>query len=195
MPSDMVQAIGDLIKSGNADNEPTQLKAEPIEVVEVYNEFKHLFNNKARRTLNNRVHSLLHQYNQPMDETARLFVILGKLGIESAKRQMSLGNLNFIRKFDVMYFFGSRASREKVGDALTKVINAINIVADLGYTKSSLLPLGILKIRELPPSTLEDFIVVSYITLTEEGKNYVDSCDLKNMLFAEGGVPKYVENQ
>jgi hypothetical protein len=193
MPSAITQAIGNLIKSGNADNEPQTLTTPgQITVIDVYPQLQHLFNKNAQKTLNNKIFNMIHQYNELTDEVetrGKLMSLLYKLKIESVEDKLS-----YVRKCDVVFFFGSTVdSKDKLPLALDKVINALNKVADLGYTKGTMLPLGVVKLDFLDPCT-DKWVVISYVTLTDVGKKYVDQ-NMPNMLFEEGGIPHNLENQ
>lgn len=195
MQSDVAQAVADLIKSGNANNEPASLTVGAIPQTDLYQLFKSYFSDKAQKTLDNRSQHLIYQYNEPADPKNRLAYLLGNLGIKSA-----IGHgYQWIRKYDKVYFFGSRCGKDQIVDAVDKVISAVNLVAGLDFTKAALLPLSVIQICTYNENghgyhTTGDFVVLSYVTLTEDGVKYVKT-NLPNMLFEEGGVPARVEDQ
>jgi hypothetical protein len=189
MPSGISEALHDLIKSGNADNEPAVLSRETFVTIDIFPHFAHLFTPKALETLNNQTNSVLHQYNEVVkDPPNNLKSLLTKLGLKS-----TIDKVDWVRKADLVHFFGSTAKEEDLAKAIEKVILAVNEVADKGFTKVSLLKLSVIPFAAQPDMERE-FAVVSYISLDKAGEEYVEN-NLKNMVFPEGGVPVKVEQQ
>jgi hypothetical protein len=191
MRSEIAQAVESLIKSGNADNEPQRLSVPgQLQVLDIYPHMRHLFSPAAQLTLNNVTNNTIYQYNEACMETPedKLVHLLAKLSLKSSETKA-----NYIRKADVVRYFGSLAStQEQIPQAVEKIISTINTVADLGFTKATLYGLGIVQI--FPEPLKQEYIVFSYVTLTETGKIYAET-NLKNMLTEEGAIPKRVEDQ
>lgn len=186
------QAVENLIKRGDADNEPLTLSTPgKLQFLDLYPQVRHLFSDKATQTLDNQTYSMYHQYDVqlvevPQDAVAHL---LYKVGVKSSEKYVK-----YLRRADAVYSFGSFAvGKDSATKAVEKIISTVNTVANMGFTKATLYPLGILKLN-LDDPTREEYVVVSYVTLTEEGKKYVDD-NMPKMLAEEGAIPNKVEDQ
>lgn len=187
---DISQALSDLISSGNVDSDPTYM-VPGFKVSDIYPIFKHRFNEKALKTLENRTHNQIYEYNDEIP-AGKSLVILGKLGLKSCKK-FTNGDALYTRKIDCVRFIASRTTKDKLHTAVEKVIATVNHLADKGFTKASLMQLGVLEIMPIDRPEKE-FIVLSYITLTEKGYKYVQN-QLPNMFVEEAGIPKRIEDQ
>jgi hypothetical protein len=168
MQSGIAHAIQDLIKNGNPTN-PT----EPyFDVVNAYPIVKHLFNEKAVKTLENKTVHLVYQYKEYIGPKGldKVVALLAHLGVG---KNIKI-DLDWIRKADLVYTFGFTYYQKDTEIALNKIVSAINTVADLDFTKASMMPLGILKLMPTEGELEEKLCVFSYVSLTESGKQYVD---------------------
>lgn len=180
----IAQALNDLIKSGKTD-EPTTLSAPGFNMVDIYPIFEHSFNEKAKATFAKKADSLIFQYNEKYPQGAILH-LLGKLELKTCKQFKDEVNV-YIRKFDKVCFMASRATKDKLPEAIEKVIAAVNDVADKDFTKAYMVQLGVL---ELMPVDLPEpeYVVISYITLTDKGEAYA-KLHHADVLINEGGIP------
>ena len=189
MPSDIVLAINALIKSGKQEGDP--LNFPTFETIDIYPVFEHAFSEKAKVTLSHKTDSLIHQYNRPVHGASHL-VMLGKLGVKScADFKDKDPKEMWVRDFDKVNFIGNSATKEKLPLAIENVIKTINDVADRGFTKAHLVQLTIVPFA-VANSIDQEFGVVSYITLTREGEDYVTK-NMPNMILKEGYTPTKVE--
>jgi hypothetical protein len=195
MQSEIAQAVNDLIKSGEPDIEKLLLAGPTLTVEDIYPHFKHLFSPIALLTMNNKGRDLLYQYNRPIGQTTMLVDLLAKLGLKQPSALVTAGHprIEHVRDIDIVMFFGSRAEKSKLDKAIEKVILTINDVASKGFTKVSLLQLGLLKLTT-HPNMEQQFIVLSYVSMTKAGEEYVKQYH-NGMTFPEGGVPARVEYQ
>lgn len=84
-------------------------------------------------------------------------------------------------------------SGANVSRVVMKVIDTVNHVASMGFTRASLAELGLLEI-ESPDRPEREYVVMSYITLTPTGEQYVE-VSMPNMFTREGELPTRVEDQ
>jgi len=183
------QAIDALIRSGKEEGDPLTLPA--FQQLDIYPMFEHAFSDKAKKTMSLKTDSLLHQYNEPLD-SAYILTMLGNLGLKTCARYKGLNPVDmYIRKTDLIHFVASRAIKDKLPIAINKVIATVNDVADNGFTKVCLVQLSV--IETVPIDLPEpEFIVISYISLTEKGSQYVVQ-NWPDMFIPEGGIPQRVK--
>jgi hypothetical protein len=160
-----------------------------FEMTDIYPIFKGYFNEKAIKALENKTEHLVHQYNEKLPEWLRL---LGKLNLKSCEYYKDIdADQLYVRKADLVHFAVARAGIEKLDVAINRVINSVNHVADMGFTRAALVPFSILKIY--PPDRPEpDFLVISYVTLSQKGSTYVKN-NMKNVFVEEGGITERIE--
>lgn len=199
MPSGITLAIRDLIKSGNADKEPATLTVHAgFDIQDIYPLMKHLFNPQAVATLENKTHSMIHQFAEYVgpkgfENFHKVESLMEKLGLRSVQKQYTLTGDWWVRNCDKVNLFGSTCSLETMPKAVEKVIVAINDVASRGFTKASLMSLGVMQFLPVDKPDPQ-YLVLSYITLTQAGEQYVAQ-NMPKMTFYEGGIPERVENQ
>jgi hypothetical protein len=190
MRSGMVQALGDLIKSGNTDEGSAPSYTVPgFQVDNIYPIFKNYFNADAQKAFSIKAHGLIHQRDVVII-TPGLGNLLKKLGLKSCE---NYGEGLRRREIDMVQFCGSRSDRANVYKSVEKVIAAINDLAARGYITASLMELGVLPLAAMDKPE-SDYVVLSYVALTQAGTAYM----LQNMpkMFAnEGQVPERFEDQ
>lgn len=191
MQSDDIRSmVKDLIKNGKFNETPTYFHPE-FKSTDIYDIFKHRFNEKAVATLENKTHQLIYQYNKQI-QPAKIFYVLWKFGLKSCAA-FGDPDQQYVRAFDVVRFVGSRAIKDKLPEAIDKVINTVNWCADQGFTKAAMVKLDIVEF--MPVSRAEpEYAVVSYITMTEKGYEAAKQF-LPNMFHEECGPIKQVEDQ
>jgi hypothetical protein len=188
MSSEIVQAVNALIKSGNDEGIPLTLPN--FQVGDIYSIFEHLFTEKAKISIAKHTPNLIYQYNERTYNTD-LCTILGKLGLKTCREYKDGSSVNFIRACDIVHYAASRATKNNLYKAVEKVIAAVNHVAEKDFTKASLVKLSTIQVRPIDSAELE-YVVVSYITLTKEGADYVKN-NMSDVFVAEGMLPLRVE--
>jgi hypothetical protein len=162
-------------------------------MVDVYSIFSHSFSSKAKETLDKKAEQLVYQYNEE-DKAGRVKRLLGRLGLNSCVAYKDLNpDEMWQRKFDSVHFVSSKATKEQLPKAIEKVIATVNHVADKGFTKASMVQLSVLETRDVSKAE-SHFIVLSYITLTTKGADYVKQ-HMPKMFVVEGGIPYTVDEQ
>lgn len=190
MRSDMVQALSDLIKSGDADTEGTITHTIPgFKVDNVYPIFKHYFNQEAQKAFATKAMSLIHQ-REIVVITPGLGNLLKKLGLKSCQ---NLGDGYSRRELDMVSFCASMADRANVHKSVEKVITAVNDLAARGYITASLMELGVLALAPVDKPE-PDYVVISYVALTQAGQAYVKQ-NMPKMFVDEGSTAERFENQ
>src|ERR1035437_10154774 len=127
MSSEIVRAIYALIKSGKEEGNPLTLPG--FNTIDIYPMFERAFSEKAKATLNVKADNLLHQYNRKQYEGPML-IMLGKLGLKSCTDYAKLDHKDmWVRDFDLVHFASLRATKDKLPQAIEKVIATVNRVA------------------------------------------------------------------
>lgn len=186
----------DLIKSGNANKEgPGSYTMPGFTVENIYPIFKHCFNTKAATALNTKSNTgMLHQYNEMVGPTP-IIELMSKLGVKSCKAALDSGTMGYLRKIDKVNYIASRCTMKTMPKAVERVIATVNHLADKDFCKASMMELGV--IRFVKVNEIEDhFAVLSYLTLTQAGENYVAASQvISKMMVKEGDVPNNIEEQ
>lgn len=181
-------ALRDLIRSGKTDTNPVY-GGPQFNTVDIFPIFRHSFSEKALRSLDNKANSIIYQYNKTL-LTPGLGKLLSKLNLKTCK-DMEHGF--YVRRYDKVECIASRAIKDKLHQAVEKVINTVNHLADKDFTRASLTPLSVLETHPVSRSEPE-YIVLSYITLTERGVQYTMQ-NLAKMFAPEGSIVTAVEEQ
>ena len=190
MPSEIAQAISALIRSGRVDNQPTY-SIPGFKTVDIYPIFEHAFTEKAKLTLTTKTNNLVYQYNNKVP-SAHVLVLLSKLNLKTcAMYKGVVADDMYVRAFDLVHFVASRATKDKLPKAIEKVISVINDVAEKDFTKASMLQLSVIELMETSSLELE-YVVISYITLTDKGSKYVEQ-HMPDMFVKEGEIPARIE--
>lgn len=188
MRSEIAQAVDALIKSGKINEGDGGVVLPNFNLIDIYPIFKHSFSPKAQATMDNKTMHQVYQYN--VVGHGGMLTLLGRLGLVTCAMYKEQDSSQiYFRKADLVNYVAIRATKDKLPLAIEKVINTVNEVADKGFTKASLVQLGVL---ELHPIDLPEpeYAVISYITLTRKGIDYVDqNPSLKEMFIDEGGMP------
>lgn len=189
MQSGVSQAVADLIKSGNADNEPTTLSVPEFKIDDIYPIFEKYFNQKAQVVMGVKASHLVHQRNifiAPMG----FVVLLKKLGLKSV-RDFADADL-YIRHADMVHFCVSRADRANLQQAVIKVVKTINELANKGYITACMTKLSVVALAKFGMD--RDYAVISYVALTQQGHDYVEQ-NMPKMFIKEGGYPPRYDEQ
>ena len=158
-------------------------------MVDIYYIFDHAFSEKAKVAMSNKIQDLVYQYNEKI-EVAQLFKLLGRLGFQRYESFINVESEVYLRQVDLVHFIARSATKEDLPKAIESVIATVNHVADLNFTKASLVQLGVIEMHRFDKIDPE-FAVFSYITLTQKGSDYVKQ-NLSDMFISEGGVPKRI---
>lgn len=189
MLSGIAQAINALIKSGNEEGNPLTLPG--FKTVDIYQTFEHLFTKKAKASMEKHSESLIYQYNE-VDYNSKVCFVLAKLGLRSCSKYGDINPVNaYIRKCDVVHFAACRATKNNLHKAVERVVAAVNHVTAKDFTKASLVKLSTVELMPVNASEPE-YAVISYITLTQKGSEYVKN-NLSDIFIPEGGIPMKVE--
>jgi hypothetical protein len=186
MPSkkELSQAVANLISSGFS----TVPDQPHIKCEDIYPSLRPYFTDKAAKALYQKTNHMLHQRNELVGHEG-LVGLLAKLNIKKAKQDLS--KHGYIRVIDMVNFLGLRADQQGIAEAASKVILAINDLAERGYITAAMAPLSII---ELDPSAGPDrFLVVSYLAIKQAGQMWVDT-NLQDLTFKEGGMPNDVKD-
>ena len=191
MQSDIAHAVQELIKSGKVV-EDGDIGAMPnFKTMDIYPIFEHAFNDKAKAALANNTKRLIHEYNRQIPAASTL-ILLGKLGLKTcAHYANSKPDEMYFRDFDIAYFVAARAIKDKLPKAIEKVIATVNHVADLDFTRAAMVQLSMLELACVD-NTGPEFVVLSYITLTKDGAEYVKQ-NMPEMFVSEGELPDRTE--
>lgn len=194
MSQSVVQAIRDLIKNGSIDKEPSY-SMPSFAIENIYPIVKHLFNTNAIKALENKTYDELYQYNEyfgpkGFESFSKVEVLIKKLGVGKNLPYV----VGWVRKFDKVCFLGSTCYREDIGKSVNKVVHAVNTVANMGFTKASLMPLGVIKLHPEQGENEGKLIVLSYVTLTDVGEQWVQQ-NIPKILVSEGQIPAMVGEQ
>jgi hypothetical protein len=189
MSSDIAKAVNALIKSGNEEGTPLTLPT--FKTIDIYSIFEHMFTEKAKETALT-VHSpnLVYQYNERSYFTD-VATVLGKLGLRSCREYKDGSTVNYVRTYDLMHFASCRATKGNLHKAVEKVISAVNHVAERDFTKAYLVKLSTVEVQPVDSAELE-YIVISYITLTQKGSDYVKK-NMSDVFISEGAMPMRIE--
>jgi hypothetical protein len=155
--------------------------------VDIYPIFKHLFSEKAIKTLENKTSEQVYQFNLCVPQP---LILLAKLGIKSCsmfKNETFNGEPLYVRKIALVQFAAALASKDKLYKAVERIVLAINDVADRDYTRASLVQLSVIELAN-PMQPEPDYMVISYVTLSDRGKAYVDA-NLPGIFIANGAMP------
>lgn len=89
---------------------------------------------------------------------------------------------------DEVRFFGAKAVGERqIFDAAQKVANLVNEYASKGFVTAELQKLLLVQLVT-EPHQLEEYLVLSYVALSEQGIQYLTK-NPTNLEFAQGSVP------
>jgi len=163
-----------------------------FKMTDIYPIFANSFSPKATATLQNKTHNLVHQYNE-IHYAGRLMRLLGKLGVKTCSGYKDESLDLYVRRADMVRYVASRADKANLPKAIEKVIATVNHLADKDFTKASMVQLGVLELMPVDRPEPE-YVVLSYITLTEKGFEYVQN-NMPQMFVEEAGIPNRVEIQ
>ena len=190
MRSDVVQAIGDLIRSGNAETDRPSYTVPGFQTDDIYPIIKKYLNTDAQVALDTKALGMIHQRNILIAQMG-FVVLLKKLGLKSCKDWYD-GDL-YKREFDRVRFCVSRSDKATIPKAVDKVVAAINDLASRGYITAALLPMSVMVLNR-HENFEPEYTVLSYIALTTEGSDYVKN-NMPKMFVDEGEMPERFENQ
>jgi hypothetical protein len=193
MRSDVVQAIGDLIKSGNADTAQPSYTFPKFRTDDIYPIFKKYFSVEAQKVMDIKTTNLLHQYNKKLPPSD-LFKLLSKLKLNSC---VGFEDGMYISCVDVVHFCASRADKITLHKAVEKVVAAVNDLVSHNYVTATLLTLSVVAVsrqENLEPEFEPEYVVISYVALTQDGHDYVEKY-MPKMFVKESEMPERFENQ
>jgi len=191
MPLDIAHAIQELIRSGKTEGDGDVTVMPGFKTVDIYPIFEHAFTEKAKATLLNKTNNQLYQYNRKIVAGPAL-ILLGKLGLKTCKMWAdATPDGMYVRDFDLVHYAASRATKEKLPQAIMRVIDTVNIVAEKDFTKAALVQLSVIELARVNTPEPE-FVVISYVTLTKKGAEYVAQ-HMSDRFIPEGGLPDRIE--
>jgi len=190
MQSGIAQAVGDLIKSGNAETGRTGYTIPGFQLDDVYPIFRKYLNAQAQQALDTKTYSLVHQYNREVAPSG-LCKLLNKLKLKSCS---NFDDGIYVRHADLVYYCASRSNKGTLPKATEKVIAAINDLASHGYITAALLPMSVMALNNHDCCFEPEYVVLSYFALTQDGHDYVEKC-MPKMFIEEGSFPERFENQ
>ena len=185
LSKDINQAVLDLLNNPNAKQHTPM----GFPLLNIFPQFRDCFSEIAQQVLDNRHKGLVYEHNRIV-MTPGLGLLLNKLGLYSC-RTMQHGLT--IRQFDHMNYIGSLCSKDTLYLAIEKVISVVNELMNKGFGKATLEPLSIIQIVPINKPEPE-YIVLSYITLTQAGVTYA-TAKMPKMIMLEGTIPNRVEEQ
>lgn len=140
-----------------------------LKVTDIYLPLNHLFDHAAKRAFETVVHQTSSQRELKVISTTRTKVI------------------------DQVKYFGATAVGErKIFDAAQKVANTVNFYANKGYVTGVLSKLIMYQLAT-EPFQLERWLLLSYVSLSPEGLEYLTNNPTK-VEFSIGGLPMNVED-
>jgi hypothetical protein len=188
MRSDVVQAIGDLIRSGNAESTNMVTSVPGLKTDDIYPIFKKYFTSEAQQALETKTTSLIHQRNV-LTINGGLAFLLNKIGLKSCSEFDKMDC--YRREVDMVRYCARRATRTNIHKAVESVIVTINDLASRGYITATLMPLSVVALA--PTDNFEShYVVISYIALTKASDQYVAD-NLSHMFVDEGAMPLSIE--
>lgn len=138
-----------------------------------------LFSTQAKSVLSNRSYDMVHQYLEyvgpaGLQEFWRAYSLLKKLDIKSLVDIDSF----YKRNFDLVRPVAIATSVDKIDDAIAKIAECINDLADKNFLKVSLNGLTLVELLNVSPTghavdpVDKRYAVVSYVSITDEGYKY-----------------------
>lgn len=202
-------AVNDLINSGDADNEPSELSSQKIEIKDLWEEYKDTFDDHVVHAIERiTTKNLVHQYNEPTKEVelANLISTMTKVGLNDELTHLPVKTFTvlrnyyprpfdglddkceYVRKAALVRYLGARVEDESEIEINVKKIHGyIKFFVDEGYIMGNLLKLCYI------PFAFGGGAVVSYLIFTEEGREYLENNKLP-VVIEEGQVPNKLED-
>ena len=134
-----------------------------MQVENIYLPFKSLFSKAAQKALSIKAMSTIHQR---------------KIHYINSLKTIAL---------DRVTFFGKKCDEDSILPAVQKLAIEINELASKGFVTAALCPLIYLKLAS-EPHELSKYLVLSYIAISDEGREYLAK-EKKFSVFEEGALP------
>lgn len=148
--------------------------------------FSPLFNVKAQELIQNKVGSVLVQWNRQVatnkyngEEAATLGNFLKRIKISSYD---DLFTSNYVREVSQVHYYGWTVDGSKLAEAALNVVNMVNDLANKNYIRGMLAPLTSIKLAD------GRYVVVSYFAVDQVNLPVVQSMYGKRS-FVEGTIP------
>jgi hypothetical protein len=154
------QAIQDLIHLRNTNSDPVGYVHKDI------SEFlPFVLNKEVSDVMNKRVYGLVHERNESLDgNLSSLVSLLIKLKIKSAPTYP----MQFVRKLDIVKFFGVTVQEKDIEKGVVEISNVLNFLGSKGYITGSL-GFGVLALSD------KQFVVYAYPAINEQGCLYLET--------------------
>ena len=185
-------AVKDMMDSGSQVYDPKNPNAPKINAHNLYDLFKHKLTQEARKALEVKTTSLIHQRNEEVPDLNPFLKFLEKTGnagvTDRVKSQYSGG---YRRIVDKVIFLGKITTIGRLNIAVDRVCNGLNRLAEKGYITASLAPLIGITLMRTSKRQKPKIIVTSHFAITAEGEKYVNE-KMKKDVFQEGGIPSKI---
>lgn len=179
----MVQQIQTMIETNNI-NEPAQLTVQTFQIEDLSNKIDSFLSEKAKAALKVKANSTIYIYKVYPNDGAKaidyLRHILYKFEIDGWY-DLDKG-VNYIQHVAPVNYFGCTVDPDHLDEALVKISNLINELAEKDFIRATLAAPQSIKLMN------GKLAVITYLAIDDVNLNWVKS-NYPSLLFNEGGYP------